>query len=189
MARWKLTEPHYLTVDGTKWEYTETDRITGRPKRTQFPVPLYLDPMSLDDLKQYGQLDPFMGENADPCIVVITDDDSRKNVRDVLIQSGVTPGMLPIDEEAKQITAEKSKGLWDPTRGIDPESQNESFSNRMLSGLIDKMTEARESTQAQAVPGMSEMMATFAKMMQQQTEILATLAAKPTTTPPARKVA
>ena len=44
MARWKLTQKHYLMVPGTKWEYVENDRSTGRPIRKTYDVPLFLDP-------------------------------------------------------------------------------------------------------------------------------------------------
>ena len=43
MARWKLMTPHYLNVEGEEWEYQETNRTTGRPQRTKFPVPRLLD--------------------------------------------------------------------------------------------------------------------------------------------------
>ena len=49
MARWKLTEAHYLKVPGTAWEYNSIDRRTGRPKREVFSGPLQLDPKSIDD--------------------------------------------------------------------------------------------------------------------------------------------
>jgi len=175
MARWKLTEAHYLKVEGTKWEYSEIDRITGRPKRTQFPVPLYLDPQNLDDLKAYGQTDPELGLQGDPVIIVCNGADPKP--RDVVFIGTPTPGMYPLDDEARALTEKYSKGNWAPTTGIDPESQNQSYSNQLMSGLIDQMTELRNSkAEGTAVPGMTEFMQGMQMMMKQQTEILAMLA-------------
>lgn len=178
MARWRLTEAHYLKVKGTLWEYTELDRTTGRPKRVQFEVPLYLNPMDADDLKQYGQVDPIVGYDADPIVVVIDDENSRHNTRDVFYVGKPTPGMLPLDDAAREISAAMSKGAWDPTTGIDPDAQSQSFSNRLMLGLIDKMTDMK--TEAQAVPqaaGLQDLLTSMAAMLAKQTEILAAMSA------------
>ena len=39
MARWRLTDAHYLAVEGTEWEYKEQNRETGRqaPKGLRGP--------------------------------------------------------------------------------------------------------------------------------------------------------
>lgn len=167
MARWKLTEPHYLKVEGTKWEYSEVDRITGRPKRTQFDVPLYINPLFEDDLKAFGQLNQF-GEYD----IIVCNGEGAKG-KDLIFKGPPTPGMFPLDEEAEKLSAERE---WTPTRDIDPESQNMSFSNQLLSGLIDKMTDVKAGlNSAPAVPGMAEFMQTMGAMMKQQTEILASL--------------
>ena len=188
MARWKLTEAHYLKVPGTKWEYAEIDRITGRPKRTAFDVPLLLNPMDSGDLQVYGQLDPFLGQNGDP-IIVVTDNPSPTG-RDVYFTSDVTPGMFPLDDEAKALTAAAAKGKWAPTVGIDPESQNTSYTNKLLSGLIDQMTEVK--TAAQAAPpaqGFDELLKAMTAVMQQNQQILSTLVEKSTASEGRRKVA
>ena len=177
MARWKLTEAHYIKVEGTTWEYNEIDRTTGRPKRTKFPVPMLLDPASADDLKQYGQDDPFLGRDADPVIIVIQSEDYRKHSRDVSADFTPTPGMMPLDDEAKAITAELSKGAWVPTNGIDPESQNNSYTAKLLNGMIDRMTDMKTGVQqAPQVQGIEELLKTMSAVMAQQTEILGAIA-------------
>lgn len=174
MARWKLTEPHYLAVPDVKWEYQEIDRITGRPKRTQFPVPLHIDPLNLDDLKAYGQMDPELGMGADPVIIVT--DNPNPTGKDIHFKGNPTPGMYPLDDEARAISEKHSKGTWTPTAGIDPESQNSSYANKMMSGLIDQMTELKTATAAAApVQGIQELLAAMTGMMQQNQQILAEL--------------
>lgn len=180
MARWRLTEAHYLKVPGTKWEYTEIDRTTGAPKRQQFDVPLYIDPRDADDLKRHGQADPYEGMNADPIVVVIDAETSRKNSRDMLFVGSPTPGMLPMDDEAKALTDKFAKGVWVPTANIDPISQNESYANKLISGLLDEMTAQREAAPAK---GMTELIETMNAMMKVQSALLERMA------PPAGAVA
>lgn len=173
MARWKLTEPHYLTVPGTEWEYNEVDRITGRPKRTKFQVPMYVNPNSGDDVLAWGQ-----GEIKEDIIVCYAG--SEQNGKDIVFKGDPTPGMKPLDDEAKEISARWEK-KWNHqvTQGIDPESQNQSYTNSLLSGLIDQMTEARSSAQtAPAAPGMDKMLEGMMALMEKQTEILAGIAAQ-----------
>jgi len=88
MARWKLTEAHYLfgyppdlEGEGVEWEYKETDRITGRERRKRFKVPFYFDIDTIVCHEGKGQPSDFVFEG-DP-----------------------TPSMTPLDEEAKQISA------------------------------------------------------------------------------------
>src|SRR5216683_7381374 len=49
MARWKLTEPHYLNVPSSRWEHTAVDSRTGKPTRKMYKVPMHLDPRVADD--------------------------------------------------------------------------------------------------------------------------------------------
>lgn len=180
MARWKLTEPHYLAVDGIKWEYSEVDRVTGRPKRTQFPVPLHLDPNIEGDWTH--RYDAWSGD-------IIVSNGTNADPKDLIYTGPVTPGMLPMDDEARAITERTAKDKWKPTADLTPEAQNQSYTNQLLSGFIDEMTKLQVGVaQAPAAAGMTEFMQGMMAMMKQQTEILAAIAAK--TSPPAnRKIA
>src|ERR1700746_1647419 len=96
MARWRLIEPHYLKVKGVTWEYQETDRATGRQVRKTFPVPQHFHPdIEVDwterDGKDYGIVAVSDGHNAKPS--------------DIIFEGNPTPGMLPLDDEAKEISA------------------------------------------------------------------------------------
>lgn len=168
MARWKLTEPHYLAVEGIKWEYSEVDRVTGRPKRTQFPVPIHLDPNIESDWTH--RYDAWSGD-------IIVSNGNASDPKDLIYKGPVTPGMLPMDDEAKAITAKAAKDKWSPTQGLDTESQNESYTNKLLSGFIDQMTQVQTNVQqAPQIAGLEEMLKTMTAVMAQQTELLAKLA-------------
>lgn len=171
MAKWKLTEPHYLAVEGVKWEYSEVDRVTGRPKRTQFPVPQHLDPnVDSDWTHKYDQ---WSGD-------IIVARPGTDDPKAIIYNGPITPGMLPLDDEAKEITAKEAKNRWTPTEGLDPESQNNSYTNKLLSGFIDQMTELKAgAVAAPQVEGMADFMKSMTQMMQMQTQILAELAKKP----------
>lgn len=171
MARWKLTEAHYLAVEGIKWEYSEVDRVTGRPKRTQFPVPLHLDPNIESDWTH--RYDAWSGD-------IVVSDGHNADPKDLIYTGPVTPGMLPMDDEAKALTAQAAKDKWRPTQGLDPESQNESYTNKLLSGFIDQMTLAQTTVQqAPQIAGLEEMLKSLTAVMAQQTQLIAALAAKP----------
>lgn len=91
MARWRLTEPHYLLgrltgEDATcEWEYKEADRITGREKRKRFKVPDYR-----------------------PADSIVCHEGSEKD-GDFIFEGKPTQGMEPIDEEAREISAKHAK--------------------------------------------------------------------------------
>lgn len=168
MARWRLTEPHYLKVPGTMWEYTEVNRTTGRPVRKQFKVPKYLDP---NDPSDWTHRNGEFGE-----IIVCYEGKGLPN--DLTFEGGVTTGMLPLDKEAQDIT-KRMEEIWGTrvTQSLSDEDQNQSYQNQLLSGLIDQMTDLKAGAQQQqSVPGMTEFMQGMAEMMKQQTEILSRLA-------------
>ena len=82
-----------------------------------------------------------------------------------------------MDDEAKAITEKAAKDKWEPTQGLDPESQNESYTNKLLSGFIDQMTLAQTTVQAAPqIAGLEEMLKSMTAVMAQQTQLLAALA-------------
>lgn len=166
MARWKLTEKHYLNVPGTRWEFQTVDRTTGRPQRKTFPVPLYLDPENPDDCNYKDGYDNW---------IIVAYEGSAEG-RDIIFIGDPTPGMLPIDDEAKAISA---KFKWTPTQGLDDESKENSYQSKLLLGLIDQMADMSvKASAAPIAPGMEQFLTQMTQMMQQQTQILAALAGK-----------
>lgn len=168
MARWQLTEPHYLNTLDSKWEFETKNRTTGRSERKQFKVPTHLDPNIEGDWNYQDRI----GNNlVDGRIIVCYE--GKGEPKDIIFEGPPTPGMLPLDDEAKEISA---KFDWIPTAGLDENSQFNSFAQQTLI----KLTEELKSTAATSpqVEGMAEFMKTMAQMMQTQTEILATLAGR-----------
>ena len=164
MARWKLTEPHYLNVPGTKWELTMQNRTTGKPQRKVFDVPLYLNPEDEGDWNVREGFDGYIAV----CHV------AEGLHTDIEFIGDPTPGMLPLDEEARVLTA---KFAWKPTQGTDEESKMASFQNQVLNGLIDQMSDVQtRASAAQSVQGMDQLIAVMTQMMAQQGELIAKLA-------------
>lgn len=171
MARWKLTEPHYLTVPGTYWEQVLTDRLTQRPVRKQYPVPLHVDPRLSDDWNYKDPDNPMDGW------VIVTNKKDPAFPKDILIDQEPTPGMLPLDDEAKEISA---KYTWTPNdRVLDNFNMDmNSNSAKILDGLTKQLADAIVAGQA-APPSvaMTQFMEGMAVMMQQQTKLLEALVA------------
>lgn len=164
MARWKLTEAHYLNVPGTKWELTMQNRQTGRPQRKVFDVPLYLNPEDEGDWN--------VREGYDGYIAVCHVGKGLPGDREFL--GDPTPGMVPLDDEARALTATFA---WKPTMGTDEESKMASFGNQLLNGLIDQMSDLQvKATQAPQVQGLDQLIAVMTQMMAQQAQLISALA-------------
>lgn len=119
MARWRLTDAHYLNVPGIEWEYKESDRETGRQARKVYHVPLYLNPKNREDWN-YPQ---------DEAIIVSNRED-RAHPRDLVFVGPPTPDMEPIDDEAKAISQDyHDRGVWKHPI----ENLNMTYSQSMLS--------------------------------------------------------
>lgn len=167
MARWQLTEPHYLNTKDTKWEFETKNRTTGRSERKQFNVPTHLDP----NIEQDWNYQDRIGNNlVDGKIIVCWEGKGKE--KDIVFEGPPTPGMLPLDDEAKEISA---KFDWIPTQGLDENSQFNSFAQKKL---IEFTEQLRSTAAAPQIEGMAEFMKSMAQMMQTQTQILAQLAGK-----------
>lgn len=102
MARWKLVTGHYLNTvqeDPVIWEYSETSRTTGRPVRKKFNVPRFLDPREPGDwTNKWGFKDDQDGE-------IIVCQPGHGDPTDITFLGDPTPDMVPLDDEAKAISA------------------------------------------------------------------------------------
>lgn len=110
MARWKLTEKHYLYTDPpTEWEHVETDLASGEQVRNKYVVPKFLNPEEPKHLNKDGEL-----------IVCLRGKGERG---DVIIASGQspTPAMAPLDEEAQAISDSVRRGEH-PIEGLSIET-------------------------------------------------------------------
>lgn len=174
MARWQLTEPHYLNTVDTKWEFETKNRTTGRSERKQFRVPLHLDPNIEAD---WNYTDRVGNNIVDGKVVVCWE--GKGEDRDIVFEGDPTPGMLPLDDEAKAVS---EKFAWKPTAGLDQESQFNSHTQQMLIKLTEELKGATAA--APQAAGMDEFMKGMMEMMKMQTQILATISAKTTEAAP-----
>lgn len=134
MARWKLTDKHYLNVEGTEWEYKET-LDSGKQARKVFSVPTYLDPDSRSDWTEDG--------------MIIVCDGKGRQPRDLIFSGPPTPDMLPLDEEAEAISAQYQHNWIPPieTMGLEmgvapmaPTSSDDGFKELMM-GMMKQNAE------------------------------------------------
>ena len=160
MARWRLAAPHYLMVEGNVWEYKEVDRTTGRQKTTKFPVPTLLDPDQPTDWNYvYGR---------DSGEIIVADHESD-NTKDIVFRGEPTPDMVPLDDEAKAISASLAHKWKHPI-----ESLTGTYADAMMKDLSEEMQAARE--QGAKVEGMTELLTAMTAMMKQNQDILLALA-------------
>jgi hypothetical protein len=165
MARWKLASPHYINVPGTEWEYQETDRKTGRPIRKKFQVPTLLDPNDPTCwTNRWGNNDNAEGE-------IVVCHEGKGLDSDTVFIGDPSPDMIPVDDEAKAISASFEK-LWNHRP---EEAQPNSFSQSMIDRFEMQMAESK---QAQPLEGVEQLLGAMTKMMDQNAQLIAALGNK-----------
>lgn len=165
MARWKLAAAHYLNVPGTDWEYKEVDRSTGKNIRRTFAVPLVLNPNDLSDCNY---------KNGDEGEIIVCMPD-KGEPRDIVFLGDPTPDMIPLDQEATDLSASFA-GKW--KHPIDSLPGN--YSQSLLDGLQREMAMV-QSNQTQAntgSAGVDKLVDAMSKMMEQNQQLLMLLAGK-----------
>lgn len=174
MARWKLREAHYIHAmrDGTRpeWVYKEINRANGREIQKKFPVPMHLDPKIEVDWTHRDH------PHDDGYIVVALEGTS--DAHDIIIErKSVTPGMEPLDDEAREITKQVMAGVV-PIEGGSPDA---TYSENLLDKFIMQLAEASSTAgaaQAQQVQGLGEVLKAMTAMMEQNQLILQALVAQ-----------
>ncbi len=161
MARWKLANAHYLnTIEPNEWEYKEMDRKTGREKRMRIIVPRLLNPQDPSDWNnRWGQKDSEEGE-------VIVCLEGKGEDRDYAFKGDPTPDMIPIDDEAKEISASfETQWKYKPDSMM-PGDYSQS--------LVDKFHTEMASVAAKPVeiPGMVDLIQAIAKQSEVIGEVL-----------------
>ena len=164
MARWKLTKAHYLNIEGTVWEYQETERATGKPKRYQFPVPTLLDPddPSNWNYKTYGP-NGMLAEGQ----VIVAWDTGKQQAQDYIFKGQPTPEMEPLDAEAEEASAKFAEAWKRP-----PEAEGTSFGDALIQQFQAKFDKIGSPQGATAIEGMSELLAAMTQMMKQNQEMM-----------------
>lgn len=156
MARWRLTEKHYLNVKGVEWEQIETLE-TGKQVRHRYPVPLYLDPKDDGIVIEWGQ----SGE-------LIVSDGSNPGHRDIIFTGPPTPAMEPLDDEAEALTEIERPKWVHPIESL----PGQGFNDSLLQTLSKQLAEALTNVKPQA-PIIGVDPAEFVKMQQQLALLMA----------------
>lgn len=171
MARWRLREAHYIhgVRDGTRaeWVYKEINRANGREIQRKFPVPMHLDPKIEVDWTHRDH------PHDDGYIVVALE--GTTDTHDIIIErKTVTPGMEPLDDEARAITAQVMAGVV-PIEGGNPDATySENLLDKFIRQLADTTSTAGQA-QAQQVQGLGEVLRAMTSMMEQNQQILQAL--------------
>lgn len=169
MARWQLLQPHYLNIPGNVWEYIENDRITQKPKRTQFVVPRLLDP---DDPTEWThrQLNA-LGQPIEGTIVVAYEGKNEPN--DLIFIGEPTPDMKPLDDEAKKISTELAKTRWKTPVN---ETSDRGYADVVLRALETQMNKVAETAKPASMDGMEQLLAAMTALTKQNAELIGALA-------------
>ncbi len=182
-ARWRLAAAHYLKVDGNFWEYTEVDRTTGRPKRTQFPVPQMLNPEDPNDWNYVYSKDGF--GKPDSGEIIVANARSDEGPRDIIFLSDPTPDMVPLNDEAKAISADfAKKRQW--------QHPIDSLPGTYADEMIKDMSKELDALRSQVAPpseGITELLTAMTAMMKQNQELIAAVVGKsvPAASAPVRR--
>jgi hypothetical protein len=128
MARWKLNGKHYLNVPGAEWEYKEQDLQTQEEVRHRMAVPRWLDPD-----------DPKTRRNAAGDVIVCYEG-SKQAPTDYIFVGTCTPDMVPMDEEAEELSAIEAKRGQHP---IETLAGNGSYQEDILNRFMDMLVAAQ----------------------------------------------
>lgn len=160
MARWKLMTAHYLNlVEPTEWEHSESAR-NGKSIRKKFIVPRLLDPRDPDAWNStWGS-----GADKDGEIIVCRPNKGERN--DYAFESDPTPDMVPLDDEAREISAK-----FEPKWAYKPENADTSYSQSMIDRFESAMAEKAAAPTEVTIAGLDTLVSAMAK----QTELLAAL--------------
>ncbi len=137
MARWRLTQKHYLNVPGTEFEYRETTHY-GKQVRKNFPVPLYLDPENPGDCNYNADGESRgMGNQNTPGEIIVAWADGAERPRDIIFVGDPTIDMVPLDDAAKEVSASMS-AKWGRAFIGDDEDEG-GYTNRLLTELTETL--------------------------------------------------
>lgn len=178
MAKWRLTQPHYLNVPGTTWRYEETDQTSGERAEKVFTVPRLLDPSNPRDCNRDGDCIVFHGEGP-----------STRGLYPFL--GDPTPDMEPVDDEATEISASFQDKWQHP---IDTLPSNGDYSASLINAFEKQL--AKAITNAGGIPvsllnapltgispeAFAELQATVENLAKQNAALAAQIAAKPEAT-------
>lgn len=164
MARWKLVTSHYLNCGDTNWEYKEVDRNTGKEKRKTLPVPRFLDINDPSDwTNSWGNRDNATGE-------IIVCYAGKGDPKDIVFEGDPTPDMMPVDDEAKEISASFAD-QW----AYKPDTAEISYSQSMIERFQAEKAEAESKPQQVEIAGLNDLVAVMAQSLAQNQQLMEAL--------------
>jgi len=166
MARWKLLNAHYINVTGNTWEYKETDRSNGRQIRREFEVPQHLSPFDPSDWNYR--------DGQDDGDVIVSHKFDDRYPKDYVFRGEPTPDMLPLDDEAKEISASYA-GKWKHPI----ENLTVSYSQSLIDGFHDEMKVLQAKQEAGSGADIKALTEAVTQMAQMQATVMAALTNKP----------
>lgn len=176
MARWKLTDSHYLAVEGTEWEYKEQNRETGRQARKVYEVPLHLDPKNPADHN-------YPRDEA----IIVTNKYNPAYPRDYVFRGTPTPDMEPMDDEAQAISDAERKNWIHPIEALNmtySESRLSEFERgiaELLAKGVPAMTSKPQTTSLSGInpEAFEKMQQQIATLMERNAELEKVASSKP----------
>lgn len=164
MARWRLSTSHYLLVQGNQWEYKETDRTSGRELRKRIDVPMFLD-VSDQALWNDNIIRNPRGEILEGDVVVAYASGAH-NDKDYIFTGEPSPDMIPMDDEAKEIS-DKFVAKWNMAP-----NENVTMGQQVIEA-IEKVELVRQSQpQLVKIEGIAEVVKTMADMMTMNQQLM-----------------
>lgn len=160
MARWRLTQKHYLKVEGTEWEYKETTN-SGRAIKKVFPVPMFLDPDYPFDCNY-----PREAREQDRNEIIVAHK-AGALPHDYIFEGPPTPDMIPLDDGAKTISAGFALQWGSPPA----ESGDEGYTGKLLSQLTETLQSFNASAKPSGAVSESSIIAEMQAQMKQLIEM------------------
>ena len=155
MARWRLVEDHYINAqlgdEKIEWEYKEIDRTTGRERRKRFPVPLYCDT---------GMIISYAGSERG---------DDNGTFGPIIFEGPPTPGMEPIDDEAREITRKYEPQWKHPIESL----PGQGFSASLLDNLNKQLDALARNPAVAAVAQAGVSKDEFEQLKEQMAQLMA----------------
>lgn len=160
MARWRLTQTHYLEIESlddqqVEWEYKEIDQNTGRTRSKRFNVPFLMDIL---DVK--GCWNDQSG--------IIVSNGNNPGPRDYIFKGDPTPEMEPLDDEAREITARCEPNWVHPIDSL----PGQGYTQSLLAGLEKQLSAITLSTKPVAISENSVSKEDFEELKRQMAELM-----------------
>jgi hypothetical protein len=180
MARWRLTTSAYLnTTEHVEWEYKQINRQTGREDRKRLPVPRFLDIRDPGDWTvKPGAVSIAHGGNLDEVDgIIIVCHEGKGQPGDVEFLGDPTPDMIPLDDEAKVISA-SFEDRW----RYKPESAEIGYNQSIIDRFEVEMATIKQKAdvpQQLVIPGLEDLVKQMAVIAVNQAAMMEKMSKQP----------